>query len=132
MKPAVMIQKPSMENILDSIRRILAEEEAWRGRAGRAPMPFRDRNDGDSPTPCAPARNDAYEARAPGRDAREIVLLTRMIAANGTVVAITPTFPQASRASAARSLRASADPFAELDGLRTRVAALLATGCAAT
>ncbi len=99
MSDAGKSQEPSMEEILASIRRIIAEDEAGRARGGPAPMAPRS-TDGPSRAPrmqgaMAPAPVTAPRAPA---DAGELVLdLTNMVAADGSVVTIAPPAPQGSR-----------------------------------
>jgi len=110
MSDAGKSQEPSMEEILASIRRIIAEDEAGRARAGVAPMPPRGSSDGHSHSrtpPRPPPRNGMNEPppmreapvrSAPSGEAGDMVLdLTNMVAADGSVVTIAPTFPSISR-----------------------------------
>src|SRR5688572_15817653 len=94
MSDAGKSQEPSMEEILASIRRIIAEDEAGRARAGSAPMPPRST---DSPSRTPRPRNGMPEPapapapRAPQAETGELVLdLTNMVAADGSVVTIAP------------------------------------------
>ncbi|HEY7609807.1 MAG TPA: hypothetical protein VIF14_11295 [Alphaproteobacteria bacterium] len=93
MSEAGKSQEPSMEEILASIRRIIAEDEAGRSRSAPAPMPARS-PDGPSRSPRPRAGFEAPAApaaRAPQGDAGELVLdLTNMVAADGSVVTIAP------------------------------------------
>lgn len=97
-------QEPSMEEILASIRRIIAEDEAGRVRSGSQPAPPRGSTDGPSRTPRGPVRSAAPEIHAPARlappsQSGDLVLdLTNMVAADGSVVTIAPTFPNPDRA----------------------------------
>jgi hypothetical protein len=89
-----------MEEILASIRRIIAEDEAGRARGAPAPLPPRS-TDGPSRAPRMP--NGMAHAPAPhapqGADTGEMVLdLTNMVAADGSVVTIAPTAPSMGRA----------------------------------
>jgi hypothetical protein len=97
MSDAAKSQEPSMEEILASIRRIIAEDEAGRSRTGPAPLPPRGSTDGPSRTPRG--RNGQHEVPpARGGETSDVVLdLTNMVAADGSVVTIAPTFPQANR-----------------------------------
>src|SRR6185295_12405186 len=84
--------EPSMETILAEVRRILAEEEAAR-----------------SPRPAL------HEGEKP-------LVLTNMLAADGSVVSIAPS----TRAYAAlRPMARRPDPFAGIDELMHRVSALV-------
>jgi hypothetical protein len=102
MSEAGKSQEPSMEEILASIRRIIAEDEAGRSRPAPAPMPTRS-PDGPSRLPHPHAGFEAPvapAARAPQGDAGELVLdLTNMVAADGSVVTIAPTVPPNGRAA---------------------------------
>jgi len=98
-----MNDEGKMEEILASIRRIIAEDEAGRARAGAAPMAPRGSTDSHSRTPPRPpARDGVHEPppvrTAPRGEAGDMVLdLTNMVAADGSVVTIAPTFPPVSR-----------------------------------
>jgi hypothetical protein len=94
-------QEPSMEEILASIRRIIAEDEAGRARSGPAPLAPRS-TDGPSRAPRMMPNGmghaPAPAPRAPQGETGEMVLdLTNMVAADGSVVTIAPTYPQAGR-----------------------------------
>ena len=65
-------QEPSMEEILASIRRIIAEDEAGRARSGPAPLPPRA-VDGPSRTPRPRNGIDAPAPRAPQGGQGEMV-----------------------------------------------------------
>ena len=100
MSDAGKSQEPSMEEILASIRRIIAEDEAGRVRSGAPPMPPRAATERPSPPPPQLTARSAPPAIAPPRpgyqtnEAGEMVLdLTNMVAADGSVVTIAPTFP---------------------------------------
>jgi hypothetical protein len=100
MSDAGKSQEPSMEEILASIRRIIAEDEAGRARGAPAPLPPRS-TDGPSRAPRMPnGMAHAPAPRAPqGADTGEMVLdLTNMVAADGSVVTIAPTAPSMGRA----------------------------------
>jgi cell pole-organizing protein PopZ len=98
-------QEPSMEEILASIRRIIAEDEAGRARPG--PAALSRSTDAPSRAPRMPngmAHAPAPQVAAPrapqGADAGEMVLdLTNMVAADGSVVTIAPTHPTMGRAA---------------------------------
>ena len=88
MSDAGKSQEPSMEEILASIRRIIAEDEAGRSRTGPAPLPPRGPADGPSRTPRG--RNGQHDVPpARGGGTGDMVLdLTNMVADDGSVVAI--------------------------------------------
>lgn len=92
MSDAGKSQEPSMEEILASIRRIIAEDEAGRARPGSAPFPPRS---ADSPSRAPRGRNGTPE----GESGDAVLDLTNMVAADGSVVTIAPTFPQNGRAA---------------------------------
>ena len=116
MSDAGKSQEPSMEEILASIRRIIAEDEAGRARAGAAPMAPRGSADSHSRTPPRPpARNSAFEPppvrTAPSGEAGDMVLdLTNMVAADGSVVTIAPTFPPVTRSAPPPPMAQAAPP----------------------
>ena len=90
MSEAGKSQEPSMEEILASIRRIIAEDEAGRSRPAPAPMPQRPAEPSRTPRPRVAAEAPALHA-PPSGEAGEMVLdLTNMVAADGSVVTIAP------------------------------------------
>ncbi len=107
MSDAGKSQEPSMEEILASIRRIIAEDEAGRARSGSPPLPPRS-TDGPSRTP---RRNGVEPPRAPqaGQQSDMVLDLTNMVAADGSVVTIAPTFPQNGRAAPAPMAQPAAE-----------------------
>jgi len=90
-----------MEEILASIRRIIAEDEAGRARTGTEAPP----RPTDSPSRNARQRASMPEPSSHSRtpqpaESGDMVLdLTNMVAADGSVVTIAPTFPQNGRAA---------------------------------
>ncbi len=100
-------QEPSMEEILASIRRIIAEDEAGRGRPAAAP---RAATSTDGPSrgarpswnaPAAPSPRTAPTPERPRAESGEFVLdLTNMVAADGSVVTIAPNMPPSTQRNA--------------------------------
>ena len=99
MSDAGKSQEPSMEEILASIRRIIAEDEAGRARGTMAPPAPRAADPvsraARAPSAAPPIPAAAPRAPKPAESGDMVLDLTNMVAADGSVVTIAPPAPAA-------------------------------------